>query len=313
MSDYDEPTATESNHEAPKLVEDDQQEIANVSDEEEQKSEKASLEGEKGLKVQEEEGHMDEDGDAKEDDENEVMEYVVQHGAHKEFWLRKKFMLHEAKKPMNVTGGEQVGKMLASRSYKQWEGLKWYHVHIVGGTTRTTGKKEYGPYVCFNPPDGSPETDDVNWLRPIPSMVMNHFQQIWPGELKSKYPEDRKPGTAKRLLENYSMVLNWRESMLSGPKLDVATLGVGEFGMVPLTRKLKSIRLNVQKPSVQNSSKLVSAIGKGKSAKKQSTEDYGSECGQVSAVDGARTIRLGEVATTNSFEIDGVLYATFLP
>jgi hypothetical protein len=54
-----------------------------------------------------------------------VTKYVVQHGAHREFGVRQKFILHEAKRAMLVRDGQHIGSMLNSRSGKMWEGLKW--------------------------------------------------------------------------------------------------------------------------------------------------------------------------------------------
>ena len=67
---------------------------------------------------------------------------------------------------MKVKDGEELGKLLRYRSIKLWQGLKWYHIHLMGGNLKTTGRFECAPYVCFKGP-GTEETDDGNWMRPV--------------------------------------------------------------------------------------------------------------------------------------------------
>ena len=280
---------------------------------------------------QEEEG--EEEGEEEEDEDEGLKEtkYVVQHGAHREYRVREKFILHEATKPMAVRDGLHIGSMLGSRSGKLWDGLKWFHVTILGGTLTTTGKWECCPYVCFKPVGKDVVSDDEVWLRPIPAKVMEHFQPLWRDEIKEKYKYD--PERAKRLINmaapsGYKMVLTWEDSMISGPKLEVQQLGIGKHGMIPLREKLKSIRENPptqpkgggKAPAAASAASIfkggqtklapgLAMRGKGVAS---SSADNGSEASDLTAVPEARTIKIGPSATTKTFEADGVLYATFL-
>lgn len=283
---------------------------------------------------EEEDEEHDEEGGGEEHEEDEGLsesKYVVQHGAHREYRVREKFILHEAKRAMTVRDGLHIGSMLGSRSGKLWEGLKWFHVTILGGELTTTGKFESCPYVCFKPVNEDVVSDDAVWLRPIPAKVMEHWIPLWTEEIKEKYKGD--PEKAKRLIgkaapDGYKTVLTWDDSMISGPKLEVQQLGIGKRGMVPLKEKLKSIREN---PPTQpkGGSKVTAAaptaaIAKGSQPKlaaglamrgkatASSSTDNESDKSDLTAVPQARTIKIGPSGTTKTFEADGVLYATFL-
>jgi hypothetical protein len=285
-------------------------------------------------KKKEDEEDDDDDDDEEEEEEEEGLKeskYVVQHGAHREYRVREKFILHEAKRAMTVRNGLHIGSMLGSRSGKLWDGLKWFHVTILGGTLTTTGKFESCPYVCFKPVGEDVVSDDEVWLRPIPAKVMEHWIPLWTEEIKEKYKQDQE--RAKRLIGEsapggYKTVLKWEDSMISGPKLEVQQLGIGKRGMVILKEKLKSIREN---PPTQpkGGAKVAAAapaaaISKGGQTKlaaglmmrgkgmASSSADNESEQSDLTTVPQARTIKIGASATTKTFEADGVLYATFL-
>lgn len=264
--------------------------------------------------------NKDEEKDEEEEDDDELSKYVVQHGAHREYRVREKFILHEAKRPMPVRDGHHIGALLNRRSVKLWEGLKWSHVTILGGKLTTSGNFESCPYVCFKPIDDSVVSDDEVWLRPIHANVMEHYQPLWTEEIQKKYKAT--PDRAKRLIDQaapggYKLVLEWNAKMVSGQKLEIQQLGIGKHGMLKLEQKLKSIRINpkgdANAPSKDVPVKLNSAISKKtKNAFAGSSADNESETSDTTAMPQARTIKIGPSATTKTFEADGVLYATFL-
>jgi len=300
------------------------------------KKQKTEASKEDTKKKDDEEDDEDDEDDEEEEEEEEdeglkESKYVVQHGAHREYRVREKFILHEAKRAMTVRDGLHIGSMLGSRSGKIWEGLKWFHVTILGGTLTTTGKFESCPYVCFKPVGEDVVSDDAVWLRPIPAKVMEHWQPLWRDEIKEKYKQD--PERAKRLIGKdapggYKMVLKWEDSMISGPKLEVQQLGIGKKGMLPLKEKLKSIRENpptqpkggakvaAAAPAVAitkgGQTKLVAGLAMRGKAIASSSADNESEQSDLTAVAQARTVKIGPSATTKTFEADGTLYATFL-
>lgn len=297
----------------------DKMEPEHVEEEEEYEEEEAVEEEvveEEEEKQQEIEG---ESGDEQEEAEegNELTDYVIQHGAHREFKMRQKFMVHEAKKAMKVKDGLHIGTMLNSKAGKVWEGMRYFNIHIVGGTLKTTGKYETAPFVCFDPGEDV-DTDDKNWLRPIWSQVMAYWQPKWRAEIKERYSDDK--DKMKRILKQYKDVLEWSPEQLTGPKLNPQSLGVGKNGLVVITDKLKSLRINPEavprgqaKAVANTTTKLTSAIQKGGKSKASSSNnedasDYGSDITTV----GSHTVRIGDAATTTAFVSGGVLYATFL-
>jgi hypothetical protein len=271
---------------------------------EEEDEKQQEVEGESGAEEEEEE------------EGNELTDYVIQHGAHREFKMRKKFIEHEAKKAMKVKDGLHIGTMLNSKAGKVWEGMKYYHIHIVGGTLKTTGKSEFAPFVCFDPGDDV-DTDDKNWLRPIWAPVMAYWQPKWKTEIKEKFADDR--DKMKRILKQYKMVLEWSPDDFTGPKLNPASLGVGKGGLVIIKDKLKSVRTNPEavprgqsKTAVKAATKLTSAIQKGGKAKASSSNEEASDHGSDITTVGSHTVRIGDATTTTAFVSGGVLYATFL-
>jgi hypothetical protein len=272
-----------------------------------------------------------EDDDDDEDDEHMEAEapahgmsrYKMQHGAHREYQVPEAMIIHEAKSGMRVESGEHLGNMVASRAPKNWDGLKWTNVHIVGGKSKTTGEQEQAPFVCFLPPgDMGDETDDADWMRPIPARVMEQYQKEWKDEIKEKYDEDR----AKREFQKYKPVLKWNESMLSGQRIDPKNFGIGRGGFVLLKKKkLKSIRVapevvprNAPKSDGGRQIKLTSAIAKAPSLSKKGQgsssmhNDMESVASDTTSMVEARTIRIGPATTTSTFVLDGVVYATTL-
>jgi hypothetical protein len=280
----------------------EQQEIATVSEEEETF---VSRSLKRKAPPSEAEGESETVEDKSVEEDKAMSRYVVQHGAHREFGVPQKFIIHEAKKPMSVSCGQHINKMLGSKSGKVWEGLRHYHVTIMGGTLKTTGEHQEGPYVCWKPPEGSLESNDADWLRPIPSKVLEYFQPIWIKEIKNKYPHDKE--RSDRLIASYESVLKWNESKIDGkPKLSVENLGVGNGDLVVLTKKLKSIRSTDQNKG-DNTSEASTSV-----KAKNNDNDANFVTGVVS-VEGARTIKLGNVDSVHTFAIEGVLYATYLP
>ena len=235
---------------------------------------------------------------------------------------------------MRVRDGLHMGEILNSKSGMKWKGLDYGNVTILGGNLTTTGKFESCPYVCFKATDGDTEnTDDENWLRAIPPQVMKFMQPLWLKKIKDKYKDD--PDRANDLVTldapgGYNMVLTWNESMVSGHKLDIQQLGVGNHGMMPFGRKLRSILENpvtqskggakaaaasdvMLSTALKDKSKLISAISKGSSkTAASSSTDNESEISDMTVVPQAHTVKIGPSATTKTFEADGTLYATFL-
>lgn len=287
---------------------DDQQEIAALSEEEDSSS---TSKGKRKRTVIEEEGESDGGDDKSNETDLLFSRYVVQHGAHREFRIPNKFVIHEAKKPMAVSCGQHIGKMLASKSGKVWEGMRHYHVTIMGGELKTTGEHQEGPYVCFKPPEGSAESDDLNWLRPIPSKVMEFFQPIWTKEIQNKYSDDDEKCAS--LLASYKPVLKWHDGKIDGkPKLSVENLGVGKGDLLVLKKRLKSIKATEQTKG-DNASETSTS---GKTEKKDSkVKNSDSDANLITGtfVEGACTVKLGNADSVHTFTSEGVLYATYLP
>lgn len=272
--------------------------------------------------AEESEDEEEKKGEEEEEEEEglELSRFVCQHGAHREFKVREKFILHEAKRNLKVKDGLEIGTMLASRAGKQWTGLKWFHVTMMGGTLTTTGKEEMAPFVCFEPPESDKETDDANWLRPIWSQVIEFWQPKWKEEIREKYGGDKEK--MKKVLKMYRLVLNWKqEEHLSSAKLNPESLGVGKTGMVVCKQKLKSIKITPESQprgggkavaQTQSAPKLQSSIAKGGKAKASTSNDNNSDNGSDVTLVGSHTVRIGDASTTTAFVSNGILYATFL-
>lgn len=246
-------------------------------------------------------------------DQADLSSYVLQHGAHREYKVPKGLLAHEAPKPMKVNDGHHLGEMVASKSGLVWEGLQYFHVHLIGSTT-ISGVEEIAPHVCFKPPEGSEETDDENWLRPIPAKVMEHFQPIWKTAIKERF-EDR-PDKLKEVLKKYTRVLKWRPDQMTGQRLDPKSyFGMGKNSFVLITgNKLKSIRIApVPVPrNVKGGEKQVSPGSKASGKRAASVMDGQSDASDVTAMPDAKVIRIGPEATTSTYTLDGFVYATLM-
>jgi len=283
-------------------------------------------EGEKE-EIEEEEGDGEggeEDEEEDDDEGNKLSEYVTQHGAHREYGVPNKFIKFEAKKPMSVLGGEHIGNMLASRSGKAWEGLMHFHVTLMGGHSKTSGKSEVAPYVCFKPPGDTEESDDSIWLRSIPAKVIEYHQPLWRAAIKERFKADKEKRT--RFLAFYKPVLEWTPEQFTGPKLNPESLGVGKKDFRLLTKKLKSLRINPEpvprggakqaaeeaKPKAKMSSAISKGAPKAKGAASSSsiaTMDA-SESSEMEVVVDAKVVRIGDVGKVKTFESAGGVFAT---
>jgi len=258
-----------------------------------------------------------------EDDTALISDYFIQHGAHREYHVPKRLIQHEAPKNMKVRDGHHIGDMIASRSGKTWEGLMYYHVSMVGGEN-ISGSEESAPHVCFEPPDGSLDTDDLLWMRPIPATVMTHHIPLWKAAIDEKYAS--KPDKLKDVLCKYKKVLKWTADKLSGQRLDPKNFSVGNKGFVPLAAgvKLKSIRIapdpvprsgGGKAETSSHGTKLTSAISKSNKKNKNASSvavDMQSDASDVTAIPDARVIRIGPVGTTSTYVLDGIIYATLM-
>lgn len=265
-------------------------------------------------------GEVDAEGGG---DSAEMSGYFVQHGAHREYRVPLSLLQHEAPKNMKVKDGHHIGDMVASRSGKTWDGLMWFHVSIIGGEN-TSGEEESAPQVCFDPPDGDgADTDDSNWMRPIPAKVMEYHIPLWKMAIKEKYAA--KPDKIQEVFSKYKKVLKWTADKLSGQRLDPKNFPVGKGGFVPLAAgvKLKSIRVAPEPvprngggkgESLSHGTKLISAISKSHKSKGASSVavDMQSDASDVTAMPDARVIRIGPVGTTSTYVLDGMIYATLM-
>ena len=181
----------------------------------------------------------------------------------------------------------------------------------MGGVLKTTGEHQEGPYVCFKPPEGSEESDDLNWLRPIPTKVMEYFQPLWIKELQNKYSDDKDKYNG--LISFYKPVLKWHDGYIDKkPKLSVENLGVGKGDLVVLKKRLKSIKAADQSKGDNTSETSTSGKTEKKDAKVKKSDNDANFFTDVNLVEGARTIKLGNVDTVHTFASEGVLYATYL-
>lgn len=244
----------------------------------------------------------------------DLSKYVLQHGAHREYKVPNGLIAHEAGRAMKVRDGHHIGDMVASKSGVVWQGLEYYHVHLIGGTT-ITGDEEIAPHVCFKPPAGSEETDDEVWLRPIPWKVMEYFQEKWKDSISAKFADDK--AKKKDVLQKYSRVLKWMPEQMTGQRLDPKNYyGMGKNSFVPIKDgKLKSIRVApVPVPrNVKGGEKPAAASGSKASGKRAaSSMDGQSDASDVTAMPDAKVIRIGPEATTSTYVLDGFVYATLM-
>ena len=261
-----------------------------------------------------EEAAQDEPSMEQTEEHADLSKYVLQHGAHREYKVPNGLIAHEAGRAMKVNDGHHIGEMVASKSGIVWKGLEYYHVHLIGGTT-ISGVEEIAPHVCFKPPEGSEETDDAVWLRPIPAKVMEHFQPLWKAAIKAKFADD--PEKVKQVLKKYSRVLKWLPEQMTGQRLDPKSyFGMGKNSFVLITgNKLKSIRIApVPVPrSVKGADKPAAASGAKASGKRTaSSMDGQSDASDVTAMPDAKVIRIGPEATTSTYVLDGFVYATLM-
>lgn len=252
-------------------------------------------------------------------DHADLSDYVVQHGAHREYKVPVGAIVHEAPKPMRVSSGSHIGEMVASKSGLVWDGLQYFHVHLVGGTT-INGFEEMAPHVCFKPPlseelDADWDTDDEKWLRPIPAKVMEHFQPIWKAAIKDKFSDRLEK--LKEVLKKYDRVLKWVPEQMNGQRLDPKSyMWMGKNSFVLITgKKLKSIRVapvpvprNVKGGAEKQAATAAKAFGK----RAASSMDGQSDASDVTTVPDAKVIRIGPVATTSTYTLDGFVYATLM-
>lgn len=248
-----------------------------------------------------EDARVDKDGDA----------LYIQHGAHRDFVVPEKFILHRAPKKLAVEDGDQLGEIIASRALSKWDSLSYQHVYIVGGPNKTTQKVEQAPYVLFQPPQPC-TSDDAQWLRPISGAVMMGCKSQWVAALKEKYTND--PDKLERIMNKYAPVFDWSEDKLDGPRLNPERLGVGKGGFLLLKEKLKSIRVappvvpRNTKTAAPAKAKLSSAISK-KPPRHASSDDH-SEASEFTQVPEAKTVLLGSTDSVQCFVVNGNLYAT---
>ena len=241
-----------------KAEDEDQQLIEDEEDEEEGQKKKPKKQKTKKRKINDEDDEDDEDdkgdkgeperaqeedgeeGGGYKDEEyhgDEMSRFYVQHGAHREYAVPQAFVEHEAMKFMKVKDGEEIAQLVRFTGIKYWKNLMWYHVTILGGQNLSTKEYQQAPYACFNVP-GNEDTDDSDWLRPIPSGLMKTFMPKWKKEIKLKYGNDKE--RCRSVLKQYAAVLEWDSA---SPKLDPAKLGVGRGGFKQLrNKKLKSLR-----------------------------------------------------------------------
>lgn len=258
-----------------------------------------------------------------EDDAEELSGLQIQHGAHREYSVPEHFVIHRATDEFQVSGGKEIGELVASRSPKVWKYLSYSNVTILGGRNKITGLFEEAPYVTFHPPAGT-DSDDWRWARPVPNAVMRQLIPGWLEQIKEEEID---------LKNEYDKVLKWTEDKLPGQRLVPDNLQVGKGGFRLLTTKMRSIRVSPEvvprknKASVKAAVKanpkthLVSAItktdptGKGStfaSAAYASSETVESDASDVTAMPDARVIRIGPVGTTITYQLDGMIYATLM-
>ena len=247
------------------------------------------------------------------DEEKDPDALYTQHGAHREYRVPDNFILNRGTKTFKVKDGVQLGEILASRAVGKWSGLTHQHVTMLGGPNKMSGETEQAPYVIFEL-EGDVDTDDIRWLRPIPSAVMTHYQPKWIDNIKERCAGDSEK--FKRQKKKYERVLKWTEEKLNGPRLNPERLGVGKGGFVLLNTKLKSAKIspevqprNAKGAKAEPKAKLTSAISKNSKARASTSDDL-SETSEFTQCLDARTILLGNVDNVQCFTMNGKLYAT---
>ncbi len=267
-----------------------------VEGEEEEKDNQAENDAEDEAEGDDQEGNV------------EMSRFIVNYMAHRVYGVPQKFILHEARRNMSVKDGVEIGALLNFRSRPLWNDLMYYHVTMFGGKLVTTGREESAPYVCFEPRDRN-DTDDKDWLRSIPTAIMEYKQPIWKKHIKEKYAGDR--DKMKRVLKIYEPVLTWKKEQVTGAKLCPSSLGVGSEGMKILKKKPVSCK---EKPETQarvskDSGKVEKIINKS-SKKADNASDISSA--STAAAHGKAT-DLGATSDIHVFEANGRWFMVELP
>jgi hypothetical protein len=279
---------------------------------------RADSEAEEEYAVEEDEEQQSEAGSNADEEEEEqeeglaLLPLFMQHGAHRNWQLREKHHVHKAKGGCPIKDGKELGNLLGSRSGKVWGKVMYNHIDLVGGVPLQGGEEQLAPHVRFLPPEGSPDSDDAQWLRPVHAKVVEFLQPLWLEAINTKFKDEEK---RKRVLSYYKPVLDWKPSQLKGPRLDPVAMGTGQRGFLALERQLKSVLV---KPPVQPRKTPLEG-GEASTSKKQKassvdTESVDDECPFQSLGPGSRVWCLGEVGrvvVNNS--IDGNVYASVLP
>ena len=255
---------------------------------------------------------VDEEGESQQDPSLRPIELKMQHGAHRNWGLREKHHVHKAKGGLPIQDGYQLGNLLYSRSGKVWSHVMYHHIDLVGGVPLLGGEQQLAPHVRFITPEGSPETDDAVWLRPVHAKVMEFLQPLWRQAI-DKIKDDVK---RQRVLDYYKPVLEWTSAQLNGPRLDPVAMGTGERGFILLTKPLKSIlvrpRVQPRKASLEGGES--SGSKKQKADSSVDTESMQEDLPFESVGEGSGVWRLGEVGKVHTFNgIDGCVYAAQLP
>jgi len=197
-----------------------------------------------------------------------------------------------------------LGKLTTLKSVAVWEGIKWFHITILGEGGETA------PFVCFTPP--GEDTDDANWCRPVPAKIISYFIPKWKEEIRQRSCDDE--DQYRSVLKKYKLVLKWNENKMAGTSLDVDVLGIGNGGFRLLKEKLNTCR--VAPTSTPRGTKTVDALQPklqsviAKSAPKVASSRSEAESEESEATVEAKTVRVGDVASTQTFIHNGVIYAT---
>lgn len=241
---------------------------------------------------------------AAEEVSNEMSGLFIQKGAHRNYEVPEKFVLWRAPKNYPVKDCLTLGKLTTLRSVPVWDGIKWFHITMLGDD------KEMGPFICFDPPEEG--TDDANWCRPVHAKIMEYYIPRWKDDIRARFGGDEDKHRA--VLKKYKMVLRWTTAKMAGPSFDPDILGIGNGGFRLLKEKLKTCR--VIPASVPRGAKAADALHpKLQSAIAKSAPKAVSARSEAESVDSeatveAKTIRVGSQSTTQTFVIDGIIYAT---
>ena len=265
---------------------------------------------------QDEEEYLDEDG--AEDfacKSNQMSGKFMEFGAHRQYEVPLRFILSEASHNFHMRDGAHLGEVVASKGAKNWldakgQGLHYTEVSIVGGpSTKRDGQQESAPFVCFTSDEAIVQnTDDSNWLRPVPEPVMKYYQPKWIQKIEEKYVHN--PAKKKRIFEKYRMVLEWKKEDCNGQRLHPEHLGTGDngFRLLPSSRKLRTIRTKALE-TTPNSGSLCKLKRSVAGASTDVTSDAASDITQVPE---ARVFKIGRTEKTNIFEKEGIVFATVL-